>query len=361
MRGSALVILVVGVATLGVVSFQQFVRVEPMLKPLPEATSQTEYAARLQAAFQKGERPEVERELHGFFQRVARVTAEPFAPESAELFHFSRLYQAARATDQLPVPDLPVMDGSLVGQITETTMTGLRAGWLGKDWQRTSIRHVEKLGENECLVIARHEFAGQALPAQWWMIRTAQGWQAYDFEDLRLGLRLSTQLAGLFQEGPTNPPREKAVQRLIEAQTFLQQGNAPVAKVALDQVQEASLPMRLQPVYGLTLGAVLLSQNEPLQARRIADRLRELRPNMPGVLLLKATAEFRLGESAAAVEAAKAYIELLGPDPQVSVILGLASLQLGQFAEARQGLERALQEFPESEAIQKALERLNED
>jgi tetratricopeptide (TPR) repeat protein len=361
MRGSALVVLFVAIGTFGYITFQSLLQVEPAPKPLPEAESKEARDAAILEAFQPHELPHVEAELTDFFSRVQKATAEPFSLEAVELFHFAKLYQTSRATDQLPAPDMPVMDSPLLLKVSEATMDGLRAGWLGKNWQSTVIRQVQKLGDKQCVVIVRHQLQGQTIPAQWWLIRHKGIWQAYDFEDLRLGLRLSAQIAGLFQEPDQEnaEEREAAIRGLAAAQTALQTGELAEAEAHLKGFNRRSLPFTLMPVYRLTEGGLALASNKPKEALQIADQLHALRPNMPGIHLLKATANLRLKNWLAAAISAKAYVDVLGPDPQLSLTWAIALRQLGDIPQARTVLEQALQEFPAVPELQDALAELN--
>jgi tetratricopeptide (TPR) repeat protein len=362
MRGSSLVLLLIAVGTFGFLTLNALLRVEPMQKPLPEPEPSNEQLSGEVAPFQPQELTQVQQELQGYFSAVQRATTEQISQESVDLFDFPKLYQASRSTDQLPVPEMPVMDGTLLWKLTEATLDGLRAGWLGKHWQSTVIRQVQRLSATQCVVLVRHQLEGQTIPAQWWMVRSKNGWQAYDFEDLRLGLKLSVQIAGLFQE-PENvsAERDAAIKALAGAQTALQSGEFADAEALLKNINAKQLPVTLQPVYRLTEGALALSQNKPEAALKAAEQLETLRPNMPGIHLLKATAQFRLKNWSGSVASAKAYIDLLGADPHASLTLALAQSQLGQIAEARATLELAIQEFPGQEKLKDALDDLNRE
>jgi hypothetical protein len=295
-------------------------------------------------------------EISSFFDTMQAAIARRDGSVGSELFDPDRLYREAFVVAEFPRPDPhgPV-------KVVNAVWGGFTAGWLGTGWSETKLQRIEHLpGGAEVIVTTRHRTSGGVVPARWWLVRHEGKWRVYDLEDVRVGLRLSHQVAisTTLQTGENEYAElATAMTALTQASAALASGDIPIARQALDRVRIARLPSRIRAVHCLTESAVAIGANDPDSALAWADRADRARPGIPGTDLIRAVAFHRKRNWHEATIAATRYIKLLGPDPQVNLVLGQSLLELGRRKEAIEVLREANVEYPGHADLLAALQR----
>jgi hypothetical protein len=82
------------------------------------------------------------------------------------------------------------------------------------------------------------------------------------------------------------------------------------------------------------------------EARGWADRADALSPGTPATNYLRASAAAAVGDWAAVVGPARAYLDAVGPDAPTARLLGAALRELGRPAEAAAAFEVGLRDDP---------------
>ncbi len=342
MRNVGLVLVVVGVGLAALLADSLF-GVRPAPPPAPEEPTHT----RTTSAGPDATDPELAR----FFTALGQAAARRDGAAGAELFDPDRLSREAGATTDPHGP----------ARVFGAVWDGFAAGWLGSGWTETRLRRIDRLpGGAEAVVFARHRTPGGVMPARWWLIRRDGRWRAYDLEDVRVGLRLSDQLAAMTTARANEPDSaalEAALKALAAASAALAGGDATMAAKAIAPARAARLPPPHRAVLCLTEAAIALGENDPAAALDQAGRADQVRPGIPGTDLIRAIAYHRLRKWPEAAAAARRYIELLGPDPQASLVLGVSLLELGRQDEAAGVLRAAAAEYPDDAGLSGALRR----
>ncbi len=302
----------------------------------PDLEPTADRAAAVRAAFATPADPAPAADgLADFFVRAGRVARTRDPVGAVDLFDADRLYEEIRAAAG---PDaLPGAKREAVGRLYAAVGRAFAGGWTGAGWDATDICRVDaQPGGRDMIVYARHRRAGDTtggVPARWWLARRDGEYQAYDFEDCRVGLRLTDQLAGLVGQ-PLDPAGHAAAADALRGLGLAAEAcaaNDPArAEAALAPTRSAPLPPATRAVVHLADAAVALQRDDPTAALAHVQAADRLRPGMVGAELVKAVAYYRRGEWGPAADAARAYTAALGPDPRAEMVLAEAERQLAK-------------------------------
>jgi len=229
-------------------------------------------------------------------------------------------------------------------------------------FDRVEVRSVVALPADAArLVYAKHGSGSRSAPFRWWFTRTATGWKVYDAEELRVGMRLSRQAAGLFARatGVEVPADVLAgLQALRTASDRLGEGDAAAADTALAPARKATLPREAFVLRCVLEGAVAAMTGRAADALAWADRADAVSPGLPAVLYLRASAHAVAADWPRAALNARLYLDHLGPDAAACRILGTALREMMRPAEAAAAFEQGLRDDPTRQDLKAALAEL---
>ena len=176
---------------------------------------------------------------------------------------------------------------------------GRGLGGVAAEWDDARICRVERLpGGRDVVAYVRHG----PLPARWWLTDWGDQVRAWDYEDCRVGIRLSELLAC----GRDPATADSTVAALAAL-------NDPGGDLELALKAADAVPVRV--LLRLALAARALRDGEPGKALEHANTAGAERPGMAAVDLVRSAAHARLGHAAEAAAARARYEELFGPVP----------------------------------------------
>lgn len=221
-------------------------------------------------------------------------------------------------------------------------------------WNASEIRKIKKLNNTEVVLIVRHTHPkGGFLKMRWWLTRRQGNWKVYDFEDLDMASRVSTEIAALLGHNLGRTMElGRAVRALGEAIQLVVQEDLDGAEKKLAEVPPGQLPPRFEALRRLAHGMVLLHRGKYEESLKALDEAQRLQADMPVVDLFRGIALNRLGKEEQALKHLQAYRDLLGEDPNVCREIGEALREQSRFAEAAVQYRKALDFDPkESDAF----------
>ena len=248
----------------------------PMPDPPRQRETAAEHLAVLKAAFATPQTAEDDRATR-FAERVALFGGRPTA-----------------AVDLFDAEQLALTAGVVAP--AEEVYSALARGLIASlpDWTEATICRVDKLpGGRDIVVFVRHKTG----PARWWLTESEGEVRAYDYEDCRVGIRLSELLA----EG--RDPRTAATSAIA----FQALAN-PDANWELALAQAEAVPVRV--LLRLAIAARALRAGDAATALQQANAADAERPGMPAVDLVREAAYMRLGMMEKA-DAARCRVEAI--------------------------------------------------
>jgi tetratricopeptide (TPR) repeat protein len=246
-------------------------------------------------------------------------------------------------------------------RIRNTVRDGMRTKFaatlaLKKDyfvWDRCEIRKVRLARDgSEAVVMAMHflEVDGDSIsvPMRWWMIRGGAGWQIYDFEELQMGLRISSAMAAAATPDAIwrGPELQQVGQVFHEIYQAVSTEDFPAADLALAKIRGKDLPRPFRAVRSMMEALVATSKADGEAALRHLNDAEAANPDMPAVHMIRAIAHNQRGAHILAIDATDRYMEQLGPDPIVLLQRGQAQEQLERVEAALESYRRGLDADP---------------
>jgi tetratricopeptide (TPR) repeat protein len=214
-----------------------------------------------------------------------------------------------------------------------------QAGFL--QWDTFEIRNIKKLAGNEAVVIVRHQ-TGDALTLKmrWWVTKEQGTWQVFDFEDLDVGLRVSTLASSLGAAGLADPGFIQGVNNLRDALVAIAKEDPDTAERKLRAAAPVKLPTKLEALRYMVSGVVRLHRNQPEEALKEWEKAAAFHPDMPALDLFKGLALNHLAQWDKALKHLETYKALLGDDTNVCRELGLALRGVGRSRRPRLPIAR---------------------
>ncbi len=192
---------------------------------------------------------------------------------------------------------------------------------------------------------------GWTSKTHWYVVRRPEGWRLYDLEEIDGGIRASSVMGVVLVEMLAGGVQEirgwSSVARLLpEAFDALGEGDFEKARTLATELEG----LRLPDVIGCVLQMVLATiDNYDENTEKALDRLaraQKMNPDAPGVHYIRATVLNQANRFEEALAAARTYVSLVDPDPEVNVELARALIGLKRPGEAVAPLEEALRESP---------------
>lgn len=302
----------------------------------------------------------LEPELADVLATIGRAAREGHAAEVADAFDADRLYDEITRTELFARSGLRPNPFEGPGVVRAGLWTAVHDGGPGLAWDRAVVRKIVPLGPpGEYLAYARQYRGSRSIPYRWWMVRGRDGWKVYDAEDVRVGLRLSRQAAGLFarSSGGSDVPAEllAALAALRRASEALAEGHTNDAEAALLQVRTVSLPAEQYVLRCVLEGAVAALKGNAADALAWADRADAASPGLPAVDYLRASAHAVKADWPNAALFARKYLDAVGPDVGACRILGTALRELGDRPGAIDAFELGLKDDPTRDDLKAAV------
>jgi tetratricopeptide (TPR) repeat protein len=224
-------------------------------------------------------------------------------------------------------------------------------GALNGGWDRVeplSVR-INPAGD-EAQAFCRVTIGGKKSKYRFWLSRAGDAWKPFDYEALDGSYRLSViglQYApGVFDDEDKNALRD-GVMTLQRASVHLTKGQAAGAREALAMARRSSPPAYVLDWIDLVDGLALNALGNPSGGLKAADRVLDRQKDLAVAHRLKALCLASLGESAKAILAAKDYLQLVGDDADLWVLVGGACEKLDQGNQAIEAYRKAADADPE--------------
>ncbi|MGL4420078.1 MAG: hypothetical protein ACRCZF_05390, partial [Gemmataceae bacterium] len=168
-------------------------------------------------------------------------------------------------------------------------------------WQLFQV--IPLVAVDDLLLITRAETATGTVPLRFWVQHDQGQFRIYDFEDARLGVRLSELFAAQLS-GTTEPA-------VLDK---LQQSTAAIATGDLrqgDQLLQDLFRLRIGRTHRVLAftqcGLLAVQVRQPARIQQMAELIESVRPGTPAADYLRAHAALLRGEPAAALQAADRY------------------------------------------------------
>ncbi len=298
-------------------------------------------------AFRKNSRAPNGEEFEPLFAKLGELEREKKGRDWAECFDADRMATEIANAD-LGEP----FDGNDRTALTPKVRIALKK--LGENGGlalagKMRVLKVASISGADGIVCSRLDTPTGSIPYRWWISRIDGGWLITDVEDLRMGLRLSDQLAQLVahpSDAEGTKSQTKALLAVRAAMLAANEGNFALVESELNVVRTVLLPRGHQVVVAILEASLALSRGQPNDALRHANEAAKVRPSTPAIHLVRASAHLQLKANANAIRAAEEYEREIGPDPQSAYITAIGCLNLKQRDRATSTLAGALRTFP---------------
>jgi tetratricopeptide (TPR) repeat protein len=226
-------------------------------------------------------------------------------------------------------------------------------------WGRFRVQRFYPVeGRPEALAYVRH-FSGdgpESFKMRWWLVRDGDRWRVYDFEDLSMGMRVSTSIVAAMATaaGTTQPTVGMpggAEQNLQAALQAVVAGEVDDADRQLNALGKFELPAPLASLRLVLLAALRLQLGKAEESLQLLDQAEAHTADLPMAHFLRATACNQLERYEEAVRHGRRHIELLGDDAPTYELIGDALDQLGRKGEAADAYRMALDDAPDSPVL----------
>lgn len=225
------------------------------------------------------------------------------------------------------------------------------------------VLKVTSISGADGIVCSRLDTPTGSVPYRWWISRFEDGWLITDVEDLRMGLRLSDQLAQLVahpSDAEGTKSQTKAILAVRAAMAAANEGNFVAVDSELTTARTAPLPRGHRVIVALLEASISLSRGQPNDALRHADDAAKIRPSTPAIHLVRASAHMQLKAYTEAIRSAQAYERDIGPDPQSAYAIAISYIGLKQLDSAKNILASALRTFPNDRRLLELQKQANE-
>ncbi len=203
-------------------------------------------------------------------------------------------------------------------------------------WTRYRIVHVQRRNPNEAVMYGYFwDTGGESSEVRWWIVRSGQGWKAFDWELLQYGLRGSTELAIYYSyaDDPGLDQYNRCMADVRAANQFQADYEYASAAESLRAAESRSVLPQLQDDAALVVGFAWLRSGDAKQALENFRRV-TLPAAAPGALYGQALCHSRLSQHQQAIDLAVKYEALVGSGPHVSQLKAEALTSLERTAEA---------------------------
>ena len=216
-----------------------------------------------------------------------------------------------------------------------------------KHWGDYDIRSV-KLEGQAIVVLTRHRSKlGGAVRMRWWLSYDQDAWKIYDWEDIDMGLRVSTLMGLGFGQVHANLVGETMAMRDALNAVFAQ--DIATADRCLDRVNVGNLPKLLAGAHHMLRGIVRLRQERFAECLACSENAERCHADMPGIELLRTLVYNRLRRFDLALIHGERYRAIVGDDPDICFELGFATQEQRRFREAAAWYRKVLDEEPNHE------------
>ncbi len=298
-------------------------------------------------AFRKNSRAPNGEEFEALFAKLGELEREKKGSDWAECFDVDRM------TTEIANADLgEPLDRSDLTTLTPKVRNALKN--LGENGGlalagKMRVLKVASISGADGIVCTRLDTPTGSVPYRWWVSRIEGGWLITDVEDLRMGLRLSDQLAQLVaypSDAEGTKSQMKALLAVRAAMAAANEGNFAMVESELSAARTVPLPRGHRVVVAILEASLSLSRGLPNDALRHANEAAKIRPSTPAIHLVRASAHLQLKANADAIRAAEDYEREIGPDPQSAYIIAIGYRNLKQPERAASTLDNALRTFP---------------
>ena len=312
-------------------------------------------------AFRKNTRAPNGEEFEPLFAKLGELELAKKGRDWAECFDADRM-----ATELANADIGEPLDGNDRTALTPKVRIALKK--LGENGGlaltgKMRVLKVASISGADGIVCSRLDTPTGSVPYRWWLSRIEGGWLIYDVEDLRMGLRLTDQLAQLVAH-PSDAEGTKSQTRAIvavrAATVAATEGNFVAVDSELKAARTVSLPRGHRVVVALLEASIALSRGQPNDALRHADDAAKIRPSTPAIHLVRASAHLQLKAYTDAIRSAQDYERDIGPDPQSAYAIAISYLSLKQPDPAKNILASALRTFPNDRRLLELQKQVNE-
>lgn len=219
-----------------------------------------------------------------------------------------------------------------------------QTGWI-EGWHEVQLRRVERTERDNLLIVharCRNHNLGSTVWMKFWLRRSGSTWRMYDYQELSMGVRISTMTGvGLKMAKAGQTQEARSLQQLITAMTQFRQDPEQVVST-LEGLASQPVPAGFESLKWMMVAAVRLDQDDFDGSLDAVKRSREASSEMLATYSIEAGALNGLGRYDEAIEVANRFIELLGPDADCLYEIGFAKLKQGDAEAAKQAFTDGL-------------------
>jgi len=348
-----LVLLGVALAVVGLAVWRHVRRRAPERPPRERVADKHREISRAFGEGRAGPSEAETRKIEALLLSIGRhVKAKDF-DRAVRAFNVERMLQEVRRFTG--GPEIPRgKRASVVASLRRGLRDGFRDGSSAYGWERVEIKHIR--GEDrrgEFVVYARHRDPDQGSSyIRWWVTKSRGPWRVYDFEFLLGGVRSSVMMAVLAGEAKRGRHAWKGVldEDLPQVIAAMGAGELDRADELFVKIHRASLPKEFEALFWMLTAALRIEQSRFKEALDCTAKAEARNPDMPLLLLFRASAFNGLGRFAEALPPIREYRKLFGADADSSVILGRAYVGLGKYHDACLAYREGLRDDPDSVA-----------
>jgi tetratricopeptide (TPR) repeat protein len=214
--------------------------------------------------------------------------------------------------------------------------------WKGVVHQSISFSPEKGLAVCTCLVKVKEP--RNYCHLRFWLIKEAEGWGIYDFEDLDNANRLSRLVGGDAKNG--NPVQvalrlDEARNLYLKGKGAMDSGQVAPALDLMQQAYKAAFGTALEAVSGRQVADLLSQMHRDDEALQIYNTLLKSKKGIPGALVGKGVLLDRLGKKVEALIAFEEALSAVGEDPAILSNIGRLRDEVGKPKEASEVYNRA--------------------
>lgn len=363
MSSRSIVFLILGVAVLsagGIFLARNALLPQPAADPIELAKEEAENRQEARAAFRDPTpaTPEQTAEFGPILLKLGKAIKKADAAAVRACFNVDRFADEcgrAGVFDKLGLGRDPVASRQFKAGMSAGIGPALAQKSDFFAWEKFDLRRV-RLSEDgqEAIVIATHYVGTDADPTadpiRWWLTKRSGEWLIYDFEELTMGMRISSSIAAVATpEVMRNPEQFRQASQALNAtfQAVAQQDFEAADKALVPLRRTNALPKPFLAVRSLMEATIAIGRQDAEKGNQFLDEAERHNPDMPITLLLRAAAKNLLGKYEEAIAACNKYLELLGPDATVLLHRGNAQENLERAEEAIASYRLALDFEPD--------------
>ncbi len=210
-------------------------------------------------------------------------------------------------------------------------------------WKTNRLVHLESNNDaTKAIVITRdRDDDNIETKTRWWLTKQESGWRVTDFEDIAMGMRL-TSIAILAAQADGDEPWVATMPTFMQLAMAMAQEDIDAMRESLATLQKVAYPKPLRAVLIVSQIVVLLDEGETEQALKAVQEGCKLDAKAPMWSYLESLVHLDSEDGAKAQKAILRYVIMLGHDADTYGILAESHRLLGDMKLAQATYEKLL-------------------